>query len=91
MQLFFTCFLHLFKSLKKCEFKRLKKRYCEGQNSDIINFALQKQQYKQLCLYHSNITAMVKSSKAVNTIGIEKGGEGKGREGRGGEDVMETV
>ena len=26
---------------------------------------------------------MVKSSKAVNTIGIEKGGEGKGREGRG--------
>ena len=25
---------------------------------------------------------MVKSSKAVNTIGIEKGGEGKGREGR---------
>lgn len=34
---------------------------------------------------------MVKSSKAVNTIGIEKGGEGKGREGRGGEDAMETA
>lgn len=34
---------------------------------------------------------MVKSSKAVNTIGIEKGGEGKGREGRGGEDAMKTA
>lgn len=30
---------------------------------------------------------MVKSSEAVNMIGMEKGGEGKGREGRGGEDV----
>jgi len=91
LQLLFTCFLHLFKSLKKCVQKGSKRDFCEGQNSDIINFALQKQQYKQLCLYHSNITAMVKSSKAVNMTGIEKGGEGKGREGRGGEDAMETV
>lgn len=30
---------------------------------------------------------MVKSSEAVNMIGIEKGGDGKGREGRGGEDA----
>lgn len=30
---------------------------------------------------------MVKSSEAVNMIGMEKGGEGKGREGRGGEDA----
>ena len=30
---------------------------------------------------------MVKSSEAVNMIGMEKGGERKGREGRGGEDV----
>ena len=28
---------------------------------------------------------MVKSSEAVNMIGMEKGGEGKGREGKGGE------
>lgn len=27
LQLIFTCFLHLFKSLKKCEFKRLKERF----------------------------------------------------------------
>ena len=56
-------------------------------NSETINFALQKQQYKQLCLYHSNITAMVKNSEAVNMIGMEKGGEGKGREGRGEKDA----
>lgn len=30
---------------------------------------------------------MVKSSEAVDMIGMEKGGEGKGMEGRGGEDV----
>lgn len=30
---------------------------------------------------------MVKSSEAVNMIGIEKGWDGKGREGRGGEDA----